>query len=409
MSNDALSQVLMIVLGIMIILLSILIVIFLVLRTKEKGRKSTTSNSRQLIEKTNKKKKANTATNNTSYTQESIMNFMEFEKIEDNMIVQKSGKRFLMIVECQGVNYDLMSNMEKVAVEEGFQQFLNTLRHPIQIYIQTRTINLENSISEYKTKIKNIEDRYQQMTYQYNQMRESGVYTREEMERYFFELTKQRNLVEYGRDLVNNTEKMSLNRNVLNKKYYVVVPYFMEEMGNEKYDYEEIKNMAFSELYTKAQSIIRTLSSCSINGKILSSKELIELLYVAYNRDESEAFGIDKAMKAGYDELYSTAPDVFEKKIKVLDEVIHEQAVNLANDTIEKVKSMPEQIAVEKEKNLEILIEKMAQIILKENKEYVGDDIAQKAIEEIGKKKGEETDDKNTKKTTRGRKKKSVE
>ena len=167
--------------------------------------------------------------------------------------------------------------------------------------------------------------------------------------------------------------------------------------------------MAFSELYTKAQSIIRTLSSCSINGKILSSKELIELLYVAYNRDESEAFGIDKAMKAGYDELYSTAPDVFEKKIKVLDEVIHEQAVNLANDTIEKVKSMPEQIAAEKEKNLEILIEKMAQIILKENKEYVGDDIAQKAIEEIGKKKGEETDDKNTKKTTRGRKKKSVE
>lgn len=409
MSNDALSQVLMIVLGIMIILLSLLIVIFLVLRTKEKGRKSTTSNPSQLIEKTNKKKKANTATNNTSYTQESIMNFMEFEKIEDNMIVQKSGKRFLMIVECQGVNYDLMSNMEKVAVEEGFQQFLNTLRHPIQIYIQTRTINLENSISEYKTKIKNIEDRYQQMTYQYNQMRESGVYTREEMERYFFELTKQRNLVEYGRDLVNNTEKMSLNRNVLNKKYYVVVPYFMEEMGNEKYDYEEIKNMAFSELYTKAQSIIRTLSSCSINGKILSSKELIELLYVAYNRDESEAFGIDKAMKAGYDELYSTAPDVFEKKIKVLDEVIHEQAVNLANDTIEKVKSMPEQIAAEKEKNLEILIEKMAQIILKENKEYVGDDIAQKAIEEIGKKKGEETDDKNTKKTTRGRKKKSVE
>ena len=55
-----------------------------------------------------------------------------------------------MAIECQGVNYDLMSQIEKVSVEEGFQQFLNTLRHPIQIYIQTRTVNLENSISTYK-------------------------------------------------------------------------------------------------------------------------------------------------------------------------------------------------------------------------------------------------------------------
>ena len=76
------------------------------------------------------------------YTKESIMDFMEFEKIEDNMIVQKKGKRFLMAIECQGVNYDLMSRVEKVAVEEGFQQFLNTLTHQIQIYIQTRSVNL---------------------------------------------------------------------------------------------------------------------------------------------------------------------------------------------------------------------------------------------------------------------------
>ena len=91
------------------------------------------------------------------------MNFMEFDKVEDNMIVQKKGKRYLMVVECQGVNYDLMSNIEKVAVEEGFQQFLNTLRHPIQIYIQTRTINLESSISNYKAKVKEIEDKYRRM------------------------------------------------------------------------------------------------------------------------------------------------------------------------------------------------------------------------------------------------------
>ncbi len=411
MSNDALSQILMLVLGVMIFILVVLFIIFLVLKTKERMKEKEIGRQELTDKKTTKKRESSKQKIDTSYTKQSIMEFMEFDKIEDNMIVQKKGRRFLMAVECQGVNYDLMSKMEKVSVEEGFQQFLNTLRHPIQIYIQTRSINLESSIVGYKEKIKEIEDRYNQMTYQYNQMKASGVYSQEDMDKYLFEITKQRNLLEYGRDLINNTEKMSLSRSVLNKKYYVIIPYFAEEYGEEKYDYEEIKNMAFSELYTKAQSIIRTLSSCSINGKILSSEELVELLYVAYNRDESEAFGIDKAMRAGYDELYSTAPDVFEKKIKVLDEVIHERAIELANDTIEKIKSSPEQIAEEKEKNLEILIQKMAQIVLNDNKQYVGGDIAEKAIKEIKKlekKEGEETNEEIKKTTTRGRKKKTV-
>ena len=412
MSNDIISQILMIVLGNMIFILVVLVFILLVLKTKEKIGENNNSNSKGLID-TRKKDKGESQkkTVDASYTKESIMNFLEFEKIEDNMIIQKKGKRFLMVVECQGVNYDLMSNMEKVAVEEGFQQFLNTLRHPVQIYIQTRTINLENSISGYKEKVKEIEDRHNQMLYEYERMREAGIYAKEEIDKYLFELTKQRNLLEYGRDILSNTEKMSLNKNVLNKKYYVIVPYFVEIAGSEKYDYEETKNMAFSELYTKSQSIIRTLSSCSINGKILSSKELIELLYVAYNRDEAEAYGIEKAMKAGYDDLYSTAPDVFEKKIKVLDEVIREQAINLANNTIEKVKSTPEQIAEDKEKNLEILVKKMAEIILNENKEYVGEDIAAKAIKEIKNKdkKEEETNEEGKKTTARGRKKKTIE
>ena len=43
---------------------------------------------------------------------------MEFESIEDNMIVQKKGKRFLMIVKCQGINYDLMSGVEKIVLSK---------------------------------------------------------------------------------------------------------------------------------------------------------------------------------------------------------------------------------------------------------------------------------------------------
>ena len=409
MDANALSGVLSIALGVAFTILIILVVILIVLKFRDSSQKKESNQKSNMLgnNKNDDKDKNKTTGEYKQYNKQSIYDFMEFDKIEDNMIIQKNGKRYLMIVECQGINYDLMSKVEKVGVEEGFQQFLNTLRHPIQIYIQTRTVNLEGSIATYKSKVKEIESKYNQMAFRYNQMRESDVYTQEDLEEYWFELTKQRNLLEYGRDIVSNTEKMSLNKNILNKKYFIIIPYFVED-SSEKYDKDEIRNIAFSELYTNAQAIIRTLSSCSVSGKILSSKELVELLYVAYNRDDSEVFGIDKAMMAGYEELYSTSEDVFEKKIRVLDEVIHDRAIDLANETIEKVRSKPEQIAKEKEENLDELIRRMAALVIKENESHVGQDVAEEAIKEIESDEGGNANEKVQKKATRTRNTKTV-
>ncbi len=409
MDANALSGVLSIALGVAFTILIILVVILIVLKFRDSSQKKENNQKSDMLgnNKNDDKDKNKTTGEYKQYNKQSIYDFMEFDKIEDNMIIQKNGKRYLMIVECQGINYDLMSKVEKVGVEEGFQQFLNTLRHPIQIYIQTRTVNLEGSIATYKSKVKEIESKYNQMAFRYNQMRESDVYTQEDLEEYWFELTKQRNLLEYGRDIVSNTEKMSLNKNILNKKYFIIIPYFVED-SSEKYDKDEIRNIAFSELYTNAQAIIRTLSSCSVSGKILSSKELVELLYVAYNRDDSEVFGIDKAMMAGYEELYSTSEDVFEKKIRVLDEVIHDRAIDLANETIDKVRSKPEQIAKEKEENLDELIRRMAALVIKENESHVGQDVAEEAIKEIESDEGGNANEKVQKKATRTRNAKTV-
>ena len=230
METNTISTILGIILVILIALLMILSIIFLVLKSKENLNKNT-NNKKNEQSKNNSKTKENVK--NTGYNKQSIFDFMEFDSVTDNMIVQKDGKRYIMVVECQGVNYDLMSQIEKVSVEEGFQQFLNTLRHPIQIYIQTRTVNLENSVMTYKNKLKDIQDNYNRMKLQYNQMKESGSYTENELQKYFYELTKQRNLLEYGTDIIANTEKMSLNKNVLNQKYYIVIPYFSEESSDE--------------------------------------------------------------------------------------------------------------------------------------------------------------------------------
>ena len=346
------------------------------------------------------------STNPNSQNKQSIFNFMEFDTVRDNMIIQKKGARYLMVVECQGINYDLMSGVEKTSVEEGFVQFLNTLRYPIQIYIQTRSINLETSLSVYREKVNNVEMKLRNMQMQFEQMRESGEYTEEQLRKAFFEVTKQSNLYEYGISVLQDTEKMSLNKNILNKKYYLIIPYYSAEAGNDKLDKSELEGIAFSELYTRAQSLIRSISICGVRGKILKSNDLIELLYMAYNRDEAETFGLDKAIKAGFDEIYSTAPNVLNKKMAEIDKMIEEKAVEMANEKVDEARTELEMQIEEKEDNIDDLISEMAKLIIQENEQYLGDELTDKAIEKVDEKKTKEGVNTNgQKKTTRGRKK----
>ena len=148
--------------------------------------------------------------------------------------------------------------------------------------------------------------------------------------------------------------------------------------------------MAFSDLYTKAQSIISALAVCNVSGKILDSVQLAELLYIAYNRDDAEIYDLDRALNAGYDELYSTGEDVLSKRMKELDKKIEMDAQILANDSLKEAMTESEQQRAvrKKEEQMDELIKQMAQIIIDDNKEIVGADIAQKAKEKVATKRG---------------------
>lgn len=324
----------------------------------------------------------NEQSNKTVYNTKSIFNFMDFERIEDNMIIQKRG-RYLMVLECQGINYDLMSDMERTSVEQGFIQFLNTLRTEIQIYVQTRTVNLEDSILSYKNKFKEIEKQYQKIETKYNEMKKSGKYTEKDLQKVYMELVKQRNKYEYTKDIIANTERNSLNSSVLHKKYYIIIPSYEDELVTENCSKEEIQNMVFSELYTKARSLIRTLSRCEVNATILDSEGLIELLYVAYNRDESDIFGAKRALRAGFEDIYTTAPDVLDRKIKLLDKEIEEEAAKLATEAINEARSDKEMLLRIREQNRQNLIFDFADDLIEQNASYIGEDVSADAKAKI--------------------------
>ena len=166
--------------------------------------------------------------------------------------------------------------------------------------------------------------------------------------------------------------------------------------------------MVFSELYTRAQSIVRTLFACSMKCRVMDSNDLVQLLYVAYNRDESETYGIDKALRAGYGELYSTAPDVLDKRMEAINKEIENKALEIAKEKVDEVKSEKQKIVEKKEQTFDELVSELAELIIKENKDYVGKDVAKEAIKRIKennntKEKEEDANVEEEKKTTRTR------
>lgn len=269
-----------------------------------------------------------------SQGRQSIKKIMEFDDIVDNMIVRKNRQQYLMVIQCKGVNYDLLSEEEKMAVENGFTQFLNTLRFPVQLYVQTRSLNLRDIIETYKDKVKEVEQDIINLDAKIKKAKLTG--NRDVIERLEYERRRKSNVLEYGTDISDYIARMSLNRTVLQQNTYVIVSYYTSELGTdiENYSKREIDNMCFTELYTRTQTVIRSLGAAEVSGRILESEELAELLYIAYNRDDAEILQLRRALDAEYDAFYSTAPDIMQKKMAKLQREIEERAVKLATDSM---------------------------------------------------------------------------
>jgi len=268
---------------------------------------------------------------------EDLSSFLEFDAIEDDMIIQDGGDKYVMVMKCQGINYDLMSETEMLTVEEGFANFLNTLKYPIQIYVQSRSLNLEDEINNYRVRLKEINEEYEKSEIQAYNRKKNEILSQKERDIIDYEVKKKKVLAEYGADIINYVEKMSLNRNILQRKYYIVVSYYTSDLGMQtNFTKEEAHDLAYSDLYTKCRSIESALLQCGVESKILTSEELAELLYIAYNKDDADIYNVKKALNSGFYRLYSTSQSVIEKRREAIENSVKEQAIIDAELAIKK-------------------------------------------------------------------------
>lgn len=200
----------------------------------------------------------------------SSQNSLQFAEIRDNMVIMTDGS-FRSVVACQSINFDLMSSREREGVEYAYQNFLNSLNHPVQILVRSQRVD----ISPYIDKL---------------------VGLRRDEDNMLLSVLMD--------DYINFIDALAQEANIMDKSFYIVVPYFPEG------DLNNLKNQAkgfFGKLFTKPASIttidnqsyekakieinnrtegvIAGLFAMGVHSVRLNTTELSELYYNFYNPD----------------------------------------------------------------------------------------------------------------------------
>ena len=324
-------MVLLIIPIVFVVILLMLFIVFLILSSRQEklyktmdkeGNVAREEITPEKIEKNTSEKKQETKKD--GYKKEDMFKFMEFDRIMDNMIIQNGGSRFTMAIQCKGINYDLMSEME-------------------QLYVQAKNIDLKGNIVRYRENIRGLTNDYNEITEEYNKLASSFDADENKLELLSKEKDRISNVYEYANDIIKYVEKMGTNKNLLQRKFFILLSYNTSEINAvDKFNKDEIIDMCSTELSTRCRGIISALSSCSVSGKILDSSELADLLYSAYNRDDKSLLSVKDAVDSGMLRLYSTSLDAFTKKQEQLEEYLRAQAKLRAYKAIKYAKEHDE-------------------------------------------------------------------
>lgn len=200
----------------------------------------------------------------------STQNMLLISEIRDGIVIMNDGS-YRAVVMCKSINFDLMSPQEREGVEYSFQGFLNSLYFPIQIFIRSTKID----IRPYIEKLDKVRSEHDNMLLAY--------------------------LMEDYIDFISN---VAMQTNIMDKKFYVVVPFFpvasvdnIKEVSKgllgsffEKKEKTVVINeddleKAKAELRNRVQTIMAGLQQSGVQSLPLDTQELIELYYDAYNPD----------------------------------------------------------------------------------------------------------------------------
>lgn len=203
----------------------------------------------------------------------STQNSLQIAEIRDGIVIMNDGS-YRAVVMVKSINFDLMSPQEQESVEYSYQGFLNSLYFPLQIFVRSQKIDLQ----PYIAKLDKIRSEHDNML-----------------------------LALLMEDYIGYMDNLSQQTNIMDKKFYVVIPFFpvaeTQAALNQSKNFltgfgglfdkkeqhviinEQALENAKTELKNRVQAVLGGLQQASIQGLPLDTQELIELYYDTYNPD----------------------------------------------------------------------------------------------------------------------------
>lgn len=210
---------------------------------------------------------------NPNVKSKSSQDFVPIKEIRDNVLVLKDGS-YRMLLMTSALNFALKSSDEQTAVIIQYQNFLNSLDFSVQIFVQSRSLNIEPYLE----------------TLRQREKEQTNELLKIQMKEY----------VDFVREFVATTS-------IVNKSFYIVVPYssgslsaahnpisdlFAKFFPGNKAKASSASQEKFEEckiqLQQRVGSIIQGLSRVGIRSAPLKTEEIIELFFKLYNPSEIE-------------------------------------------------------------------------------------------------------------------------
>lgn len=205
-------------------------------------------------------------------TSKATQDFVPIKEVRDGIIILKDGS-LRLIVMASSLNIALKSEDEQAALIMQFQNFLNSLDFSMQIFIQSRKLDIRPYIALLENRVlEQLDDLLKTQTKEY---------------------------IGFIKNLTETT-------NIMTKNFFIVVPYAASMIGGKgspalplglggkrngaekKIDSMEAFEENRTQLDQRASVIAQGLSRLGIRVVQLGSEEVIELFYKLFNPGDAE-------------------------------------------------------------------------------------------------------------------------
>lgn len=199
--------------------------------------------------------------------------FVPIKEVRDGTLVMQD-KSLRAVLMTSSINFALQSEDNQIAIVSQFQNFLNSLDFSVQIFIQSRKMDIRPYLAL-------LEERYHAQ-----QTELMKIQTRE---------------------YIGFVKTFTENTNIMTKTFFVVVPFsaaiasfregpmkavgaFMKKTPEKNLEVEKLENFqeAKMQLQQRISVVEQGLIRCGLRVAHLGSEELIELFYKLFNPGETD-------------------------------------------------------------------------------------------------------------------------